>query len=349
MMCQNGGEADSKTWNLMYQAYVGEELIWSPYYKDNPDDAGSGARKNIYLPPIPSGVWYDYFEGTKYTSGTSGEGYTIASYQCDPGTGRANLKLPVFVKAGSIVPLMDTLQFIGERAESLMTVQVWPTNGNAAPQSGSFTLYEDEGVWNQTSQTRAPASKTALGFSFTDDGTIQQTAVSIGAFAGSRYCLQNKRVWRCEIHNVKQVTSVKSGATPAWTAPITAAQYDAGTAGFYWDAEKGGVCYINAVGDAAAGFSIYASTGEVSVGPGSASAALFQKISVVRDRRSLRISVPFNGSHSVEVLNAQGKVLVRKSGSGAASHTIVLGQNTPMVYLVRVTALGKQCVKKMMM
>jgi alpha-glucosidase (family GH31 glycosyl hydrolase) len=349
MMCQNSGETDSKTWNLLYQAYVGEELIWSPYYKDNPDDNNSGARKSIYLPPIPSGVWYDYFDGTKYASGTSGAGFTIASYTCDPGTGRANLKLPVFVKAGAMVPLMDTLQYIGERAESLITVQVWPTNGNAASQSGSFTLYEDEGVWNQTTQTRGPASQTPLSYTFTDDGTDQQTVVSIGAFAGSAYCPQSKRVWRVEVHNVKQVTRVKSGSVDTWIAPITQAQYDAGTAGFYWDTAKGGICSINAVGDPAAGFNVYASTKDVSVRPMSAAAALSQKISIVRVAGSIRVTVPYYGSHVVDVFNAQGKVLIRERGDGAAIHTIFLGQNAPLVYLVRVSAPGKQFVKKLML
>ena len=347
MMCQNGGETDAKTWNLMYQAYVGEELIWSPYYKDNPDDNNSGARKNIYLPPIPSGVWYDYFEGEKYASGTSGEGYTITSYPCDPGTGRANLKLPVFVKAGSIVPLMDTLQFIGERPESLITVQVWPSNGSPVPQSGSFTLYEDEGAWNQATQTRAPASKTPIGFTFTDDGTTQQTVVSLGAFAGSRYCPQNKRVWRIEIHNVNQVKQVKSGSTDTWTVPIAKDGFDAGSPGFYWDAAKGGVCFINAVGDPASGFNVYASTGELSVKPGSTSAALSQKISILRSARSLRVSVPYTGNHVIEVVDAQGKVVTRTLGTGAGSHTISLRQNAPQIYLVRVSAQGRQLVKRL--
>jgi hypothetical protein len=244
---------------------------------------------------------------------------------------------------------MDTLQYIGERAESLITVQVWPTNGEAKAQSGSFTLYEDEGLWNTQTRTRAPASKTALSYTLIDDGASQQTTVSLGAFAGSRYCPQNKRVWRVEVHNVKQVKQVKSGATATWTTPISLAQYNAGTAGFYWDAAKGGVCYINAVGNAATGFDVIAASDIVSIGSVTAAAAMSQKVSITRSAGNLKVSVPFGGSHTVEVLNAQGKVVTHEFGNGAASHTISLGARAPTVYLVKVTAQGKQFVKKLML
>ncbi|MBN2035484.1 MAG: DUF4968 domain-containing protein, partial [Chitinispirillaceae bacterium] len=154
MVCQNGGEQDAACYSQdrLYQAYVGEELIWSPYYRDNPLDNNSGNRRNIYIPRVPGGLgcWYDYWDGTKHNDGS-----TIASYNCAPSGGRPAMKLPVFVKAGSIVPLMDTLQYIGERAESLITVQVWPTNGGTAASTGSFVLYEDE-----------TPKKTTLSFSY---------------------------------------------------------------------------------------------------------------------------------------------------------------------------------------
>jgi alpha-glucosidase (family GH31 glycosyl hydrolase) len=334
MVCHN--PADAATYNKVRQAYVGEEIIISPYYPDG--DNRSGSRSGIYL---PQGTWYDYFDGTKTT------GPTTVNYSCDPGTGMINDKLPMFVKAGSIITLMDTLQYIGERADSLMTVQVWPTNGTATAQSGAFTLYEDEGVWNVAMQTRAPASKTLISYSFNEDGANQQTRVAIGAFAGSMYCPQNKRIWRVELHNIKQVNQVMSGGT-LWTTPIAKAAYDAGTAGFYWDAAGGGVCYINAAGNAASGIDILAATGAVSIGSAAGLVVdLSRNVSVVKHGRSILVSVPLGGGHLVEVFSAQGKLLESLAATGAKKHVISVGCRSSMIYLVKVSAMGRSVVKKL--
>lgn len=333
MVCAN--PADPATYNKDRQAYVGDQIIISPYYPDG--DASSGSRNNIYL---PQGTWYDYFDGTK-TAGPA----TI-NYKCDPGTGMLNYKLPMFVKAGSIIPLMDTLQFIGERAESLMTVQVWPTNGSATAQNGSFTLYEDEGVWDAASRTRAPASKTAISYTFTDDGINQQTGITIGKFAGSKYCPQNKRIWRIELHCVKQVNQVVSNGT-TWSTPISKAAFESGTAGFYWDASEGGVCYVNAAGNVADGMNIYAATGKVSIGLPVGQIELGSNISIIKTGQSIHVSIPFGGNHLVEVFNAQGRLFTRVGGIGMATHIIPTGNHARMIGFVKVSAMGKSVTKRL--
>jgi alpha-glucosidase len=333
MMCQNGGEATEAAYNLMYQAYVGEELIWSPYYKDLPGDAKTGIRHGIYLPAVASGAWYDYFEGTKYT------GPTTIDYTCDPGKGRDSLKLPVFVKAGSIIPLMDTLQFIGERAESLITVQLWPTNGTAgAVTAGSFTLYEDE-------------TPVKTSFSFTDNNQAAEgITVNIGAFAGSKYCSSAAlRKYRVEIHNMRSTVTGVSSAGAALAA-VSVADYDAGSPGYCFDAGKGGVLYINATGDAAAGFQVL-----INGGSGIASAkqnmyagALEQNVLIKRNAHSISITVPFQVKHVVEVFSLQGKLIARKNGVFAATYEIPSAGKAKMIYVIRVSAEGQTLNRKMM-
>ncbi|MBN1307511.1 MAG: hypothetical protein JXA18_06315, partial [Chitinispirillaceae bacterium] len=331
MMCQNGGEKDPKTHDLMYQAYVGEELIWSPYYKDLPGDANSGTRHGIYLPPVPSGVWYDYFEGTKYTAPAT------IDYKCDPGKGRDSLKLPVFVKAGSIIPLMDTLQFIGERAESLLTVQVWPTNGTEGePTSGAFTLYEDE----------TPV-KTQL--SFTDNNqTVEGITVNIGAFPGSKYCKNPAlRKYRVEIHCMRPtINSVSSGG--AALSAISAADYHAGAPGYFWDGTKGGILSINATGDAATGFAVLVNGGGGGVKTVETLHAgiLERNIRITRTAHSLTIRVPFNMAHAVEVFSLQGRLIARRDGAAAATYEIPVSGNAAMMYLVRISGGGRVVCRK---
>ncbi|MBN2035951.1 MAG: DUF4968 domain-containing protein [Chitinispirillaceae bacterium] len=334
MMCQNGGERDPQTYNCAYQCYVGEELIVSPYYDDNPEDLNSGARHNIYLPPISSGVWYDYFEGTKYAAGT-----TIESYMCDPGKGRDSLRLPLFVKAGSIIPLMDTLQFVGERPESLITLQIWPTNGTSATQTGSFTLYEDEGTSN------TPASKTEFSYSFSENGEDQQTTVTIGLFAGSRYCsTSTERVYRIEIHNVRQVRHVMSSSTVL--PELADSQYHAGANGWIWDERNGGICRINATGDASAGFEVVAGTTGAGIERERMLPAI-QKVSITRQRSGLKIEVPFVREHRVEILNIQGRLLTARHGKKDATYHISLEGKPSMVYLVRIRSGATSMVRKL--
>ncbi len=334
MMCQNGGEKDPGTYSLNMQCYVGDELIISPYYPDNPVDNMSGARKNIYL---PAGVWYDYFAGTRYTGPT-----TIASYVCDPGGGIINKKLPMFVKARSIIPLMDTMIYVNEKPETLITLQTWPTTGGGdGTEDTSFTMYEDEGVWDTIALTRSPAATTSFGLSCVTSGAVQTTTVNIGAFAGSRYCagaLAARRRYQVELHNVNQVNFVKSDTTN-WSAPITAAQYNGRQFGFYWDALTR-VCYINATGNAAAGFKVIASTAQTPVRT-FFSALARERVSILRQARAVRVAVPFMGAHAVEILNAQGRLMTRRSGNSAASYVISMDRRAPMLYMIRVSIDGR--------
>jgi alpha-glucosidase (family GH31 glycosyl hydrolase) len=335
MMCQNGGEKDPKTYNLIHQAYVGEELIWSPYYKDIPGDENSGIRHGIYLPSIPSGVWYDYFNGTKYTAPST------IDYACDPGKGRDSLKLPVFVKAGSIIPLMDTLQFIGERAESLITVQVWPTNGTeGAVTTGSFTLYEDE----------TPV-KTMLSFS-DNNQTVEGITVDIGAFAGSKYCSNPAiRKYRVEIHNMRPtINSVTSGSAPL--AAIAMDGYNTGTPGYYWEAAKGGVLYINAPGDASTGFQV-----KVNGGSGVAvknplqikKGILAQYIRVHSSSKLISVEIPFPMEHTIEILSLEGKVIAKRKASSATIHKIAVPVQGMKMYLIKVSIAGQMIYKKVIL
>ncbi|MBN1130727.1 MAG: DUF4968 domain-containing protein, partial [Chitinispirillaceae bacterium] len=333
MMCQNGGERDPKTHNLAYQCYVGEELIVSPYYDDNPEDLNSGSRHNIYLPPVPSGAWYDYFSGTRYAAGT-----TIASYLCDPGKSRDSLRLPLFVKSGSIIPLMDTLQFVGERPESLITLHVWPWSGTGNFQTGSFTLYEDEGT------ASAPPSRTTFSYRYDQVERVKQAIVTIGPFHGSRYCSSPaQRVYRVEFHAIARMEQVRSSNLPL--PVITETQYHAGVPGWFWHPDKGGMCRINAVGDAAQGFTVWAYEGGIPVNPRAMNNPL-RDVTIIRVDRGVRVSLPMKGTHRVELFTLQGGRVMKEAGNGPATYLFPLRQRYAALYIVKVTAGDRTLVRK---
>ena len=77
---------------------------------------------------LPRGAeWYDFWSGTRYKGGQS----VTLSTPLD--------LVPMFVRAGSILPLAPEMQYVGEKDWSELELRVYPGA------DGSFTLYEDEG------------------------------------------------------------------------------------------------------------------------------------------------------------------------------------------------------------
>lgn len=75
---------------------------------------------------IPEGIWYDFFNGKKY----SGNKKYVSFYR--------DHEYPVFVKAGSIIP-MSLNEFNDTKVPSSMELQVFPGASN------TYSIYEDDG------------------------------------------------------------------------------------------------------------------------------------------------------------------------------------------------------------
>lgn len=77
---------------------------------------------------LPKGVaWYDFWTGKRYTGGQTLNVKTPLN------------RVPMFVRAGSIVPMGPVMQHVGEKAWDNLELHVYPGTDT------SFTLYEDEG------------------------------------------------------------------------------------------------------------------------------------------------------------------------------------------------------------
>ena len=112
---------DESTYNIDDQFMIGDDLLLAPIMK--PDVT----RRLVYL---PAGSWYDYWTNRKYAGGTM---ITV----------EAPLDVvPMFVRAGAIIPVGPSMNYIGENPVDPITFNVYPDNaGNA-----STTLYEDDGL-----------------------------------------------------------------------------------------------------------------------------------------------------------------------------------------------------------
>ena len=100
---------------------------------------------------LPKGaVWYDFWTNKTYKGGQTVTLQTTLD------------RVPMYVRAGSILPLAPEMQYVGEKSWDNLEIRVYPGA------DGSFTLYEDEGdnynyeqgyyatitfVWNDKART----------------------------------------------------------------------------------------------------------------------------------------------------------------------------------------------------
>ena len=111
--------SDQKVYNIGDQYMFGPAFMAAPIYE-------YGARsKDVYFPA--GNGWYDFHTG-KYVQ--AGQKLTVeAPYE----------RMPLYVKAGSIVPFGPSVQYAMEKQPDVITLYVY---GGA---DADFTLYEDEG------------------------------------------------------------------------------------------------------------------------------------------------------------------------------------------------------------
>ena len=106
---------------------IGDEYLFGPALLVNPVTTFQARNRPVYLPTAPGG-WYDFWNGQWL-----GGGQTIdaaAPYNA----------IPIYVRAGSIIPTGPEIQYTGEKPADPITLHVY------AGADGRFTLYEDDGL-----------------------------------------------------------------------------------------------------------------------------------------------------------------------------------------------------------
>lgn len=154
--------ADKKVWNIADEYMFGKSFLVAPVteYK--------AKSRSVYLPA--GADWYDFFSGKKYSGGQSI-------------TAVAPLKqIPVYVKAGAIIPTGPDQQYTDQKPNAPIVFVVY------TGADGKASLYEDDGKSNGYRQGKA--SGIALYY---NDKTATLT---IGARMGSFDGMLAKRVFK---------------------------------------------------------------------------------------------------------------------------------------------------------
>ncbi|MHC1730510.1 MAG: TIM-barrel domain-containing protein [Bacteroidales bacterium] len=107
------GKGDQYLW--------GRDMLIAPVYMP-------GARQRVVY--LPEGKWYDWFTNTLIEGGRD---YTRS---VDLET------MPIFVRAGSVIPMDPLRQYVSEEVEEDLTFRIY------TGADGEYTLYEDDGISN---------------------------------------------------------------------------------------------------------------------------------------------------------------------------------------------------------
>ncbi len=102
---------------------TGDEYLFGPAILVSPVTTQGATSRTVFL---PKATWYDFWTGAKIDGGKRIEADAPLA------------KLPLYVRAGSIVPMGPTMEWSTEKPADPIEVRVYPGA------DGDFTLYEDE-------------------------------------------------------------------------------------------------------------------------------------------------------------------------------------------------------------
>ena len=144
--------ADKKVWNMTDEFMFGRSILAAPIVnpqyteekiirtnemtgwdrKTVSDGSSVGgvdwSEKKTATKYLPKGaLWYDFWTGKRYKGGQD----VVLETSFD--------QVPMFVRAGSILPLGPEMQYVGEKSWDNLELRIYPGA------DADFTLYEDEG------------------------------------------------------------------------------------------------------------------------------------------------------------------------------------------------------------
>ena len=112
---------DKNTWEIKDQFYFGESFLVNPIVEYK------ARERQVYL---PEGIWYHYWTNALY----QGEKKISIQAPLD--------EVPLFVKAGAIIPWGEKIQYANQETKEPLTIKVYAGN------NGTFNLYLDDSKTN---------------------------------------------------------------------------------------------------------------------------------------------------------------------------------------------------------
>ncbi|MDR3723179.1 MAG: glycoside hydrolase family 31 protein [Terracidiphilus sp.] len=193
---------DEAAYTSKNEYLFGDQLLVAPVAVPAENPSGL-ASENVWL---PKGEWIEWPTGKHFAGPVTAERrFSIE-------------QIPVYVKAGAIVPMQPPMLHTGEKPVDPLILNVWPLSPGA---SSSYSLYEDSGVsvdYQKGIFARTPIKATQTG------DTLQ---VEIEPVEGSYPGMLKSRAYELRLHadwppasvtiNGKPLEQAKPGQKEGWT------------------------------------------------------------------------------------------------------------------------------------
>jgi alpha-D-xyloside xylohydrolase len=164
---------------------IKDQFMFGPAFMVSPVTSAGATSRSVYL---PAGKWYDFWTGTAVDGGTK--------ISADAPTN----KIPLHIRAGSIIPMGPELQYWNQKPSDTIEVRVYPGA------NGSFTLYEDDGI----SYNYETGKCTAIPITYIDN----PRNVIIGNRSGNFEGMDTKKVFNVVYVSSNHGTGGAITATP---------------------------------------------------------------------------------------------------------------------------------------
>jgi alpha-glucosidase len=187
------------------QYMFGRELLVAPVTKPG---NGNPAKTQVFLPAGDD--WIDYFTGDIY------EGGRKTVHECPLS------RMPLFVRAGSIVPTGPKLEYTDQSPADPLTLDVY-----AGRRPAAFTLYEDDGT--SLDYRNGACARTVFRFAPTADS--DHYTLTIGPTSGTFRGQLESRRYAIRVHGLLKPSDVTVGAEKLPETPA-----DGCGPGWTWDA-----------------------------------------------------------------------------------------------------------------
>lgn len=209
---------DIESYKTDHQFMLGKELLVAPVVKK------AALNKEVYL---PEGEWIDFNNMQKSYTGSQWISY------------EAPLEVtPLFVRRGSIVPMMPVMQYLHEKPVYPISLEIFPA---AAGQLASFTLYEDDGESND--YLKDIYCKTSFESLTKNEGY----EVVLGEREEKGYRISGKRNYLIKLHLPEKPKRVVVNDAKAKKRKLAALQdkieSEFQQVNWSWD-DEGGICYV---------------------------------------------------------------------------------------------------------
>ena len=191
--------SDRKVWDLTDEFMFGRSILAAPIVDpqyteekivrtnemtgwDRRRESGDRSQESVVdwtatktaVKYLPKGtVWYDFWTNQTYKGG---QNLTLTTYFD---------RVPMFVRAGSILPLGPEMQYVGEKSWDNLEIRVYPGA------NGTFTLYEDEG----DSYNYEKGAYSTIAFNWNDKSRTLTIGERKGIFPGMLTSRQFTVVW----------------------------------------------------------------------------------------------------------------------------------------------------------